>query len=96
MAKTLRGKILETALNLTEGDRNKSYGPPKKNLECFAALIKAYLSGKATHDLTATDASVIMCLAKVSRIAANPKHTDNYIDLAAYAAIAGELVEGGS
>lgn len=93
MAKTPRGEILTTALNLTEGDRNKTYGPPRKNLACFASLIRAYLSAKSNVPFTigAIDAAVIMCLIKISRIAANPKHQDNYIDLAAYAAIAGEL-----
>lgn len=92
---TVRGTILERAKQLTEGDRNKTYGCPVNGMELFAQMIDTYLGG---INVTAVDASVIMCLVKISRIAANPKHPDNYVDLAAYAAIAGECagIEGGA
>ena len=91
--KTVRGQILETAKSLTESQRNQVYGDPKDGMTCFARLVAAYLSGKYTAadgPITHVDGSVIACLLKISRIAANPKHMDSYVDLAAYAAIAGE------
>lgn len=89
---TPRGQILEDARNLTEGDRNATYGCPVANMGQFADLVTAYLQPKLTegHSLTPVDAAVVMCLTKISRIGVNPNHRDNYVDLAAYAAIAGE------
>jgi Domain of unknown function (DUF6378) len=89
-----RQEILETALEFTTGDRNKTYGPPKPNLTCFANLVQAYLNGMTQPEqLDATDGAIIMTLAKISRIAVNKQHKDNYIDGAAYMAIAGECAE---
>ncbi len=90
-----RQKILEEALNLTCGDRAKTYGRPKPNLNCFALLMNAYVAGKpeGSGDFDATDAAIFMALAKISRIAVNKKHKDNYIDGAAYLAIAREVLE---
>lgn len=95
---TIRGQILDTAKGLTTGDRNKSYGPPIDNLTTYANLCTAYIFGKGGNDnellaLDAVDAAVLMVLAKVSRIAANRGHKDNYVDGAAYMAIAGECDE---
>lgn len=97
-AQTERGKILETALNLTEGDRNNTYGDPHDNLTCFAKLCDAYMGGrlrsvKTPKKTTSVDAAIFMVLAKVSRVAANQNHADNYTDMAAYAAIAGECAK---
>lgn len=95
---TIRGQILDTAKSLTTGDRNKSYGPPIDNLTTYANLCTAYIFGKGGNEndllaLDAVDAAVLMVLAKVSRIAANRGHKDNYVDGAAYMAIAGECDE---
>lgn len=88
-----RGEILETARKLTERDRNQSYGDPKVNLNCYAQMVTAYLNGKFAEGdsgLNAVDGAIFMILAKVSRVAMNQNHPDNYLDMAAYAAIAGE------
>jgi hypothetical protein len=88
---TIRGAILEDAKALTEGDRNQAYGHPYEGMTRLAQLISAYLS----VEISAVDASVICCLLKISRVAGNPNHHDNYLDLAAYAAIAGECADMG-
>lgn len=91
-----RQGILETASSLTSGDRNKSYGEPIDNMDLFAHLIDTYLTGKREVDgsnfidVDAVDASIIMALSKIARIAMNRGHVDNYVDGAAYMAIAGE------
>jgi len=87
--KSDRQIILETALKLTTGDRNQTYGDPIDNLTIFADLINAYFK----TNMTAIDASIIMTLAKISRVAVNKNHQDNYIDGAAYMAIAGECAK---
>jgi pyruvate formate-lyase activating enzyme-like uncharacterized protein len=83
---TVRGQILDTAKNLTESARNQTYGDPVANMKKLGELIGAYLG----VPVSAVQASVICVLLKVSRVAVNEKHADNYLDLAAYAAIAGE------
>jgi uncharacterized protein DUF6378 len=92
-AKTTRGKVLEEALNLTEGDRNRTYGDPSHNLTCYAYLVDSYLFGRKANEteLNAVDGAMLMALAKISRIAVNQTHKDNYVDLAAYAAIGFEV-----
>ncbi len=90
---TVRGAILDQAKALTEGDRNKAYGCPVNGMELLAKMIDTYLGGIG---LTAVDAAVIMAFVKISRIATNPNHMDSYIDLSAYAAIAGECAASSS
>jgi hypothetical protein len=88
-----RMDILTKASDLTSGSRNESYGSPMPNMECFAALQVAFTQGISTSGVQMPGgvfASVIHCLNKISRIAANPAHMDNYVDLAAYGGIAGE------
>lgn len=97
---TIRGDILEEAKVLTEGDRNETYGDPEDNMCVFSGLVYAYITGRMASSfglsrLESFDGAVIAGLLKISRIAANPLHEDNYVDLAAYAAIAGECVKRG-
>jgi len=88
---SVRENILSEAATLTAGDRNKAYGPPHENLTNMALLVQAYLTGKYNLDiyLSSEDMAWIMVMAKVSRTGASHKQ-DNYVDAAAYAAIAGE------
>jgi len=37
------------------------------------------------------DVAIMMALFKIARIAGNAQHEDNYVDLAGYAALAGEI-----
>lgn len=89
-----RKAILEEAIRLTCGDRNESYGPPYDNLTHMAQMVSGYLTGKygAATTLDAEDMAWIMVFAKASRTVQTFK-ADNYIDAAAYAAIAGECRE---
>jgi hypothetical protein len=89
-----RADILAEAAKLTTGDRNAAYGHPHNNLTHMANMVAAYLRGKTgyTLALTAEDMAWIMVFAKASRTVATRKD-DNYIDAAAYAAIAGECRE---
>jgi hypothetical protein len=52
-----------------------------------------------THTLAwitsaSTDVAVMLALLKVARIKQNPNHTDNWIDIAGYAACGGEIATG--
>lgn len=84
---TKRGQILQRAMELCTGERNDTHGTPENNMGLFAELLEAYLN----HPITKVDAAIVMCLSKIARIGCNQAHEDHYIDLAGYAAIAGEL-----
>lgn len=89
-----RADILAEATRLTTGDRNASYGHPFTNLTHIANMVTAFLRGKYGEmaALDAEDMAWIMVFAKAARTVAAHKD-DNYIDAAAYAAIAGECRE---
>lgn len=101
--KPTRVQTLETAIKLTGGDRNKSYGPPYDNLTDCANLWNAYVNSKQacivrTLDsyevkFTAEDVAWLMTLVKMTRSFQSGYHPDNYTDAAAYSAIAGECRE---
>lgn len=84
-----RGIILEQAKTLTNTDRQQSYGTPLSNFTRIANLWSSYLE----IDITPEQAAMCMALVKVSR-SMQSKEVDNYIDGAAYFAIAGELSNG--
>ena len=89
-----RQRVLEEAVRLTTGDRDKTYGDATTNMRAFAALIDAYWTHRNPETSTpAHDAAIIMALAKIARIAVGAKsHRDNYVDAAAYIAMAYEAV----
>jgi hypothetical protein len=95
--KPTRVQTLETAISLTSGDRNKSYGPPINNLTDCAELWNAYINTKyKTADalkLNAEDVAWMMVLLKMTRSFQPGYHADNYTDATAYSAIAGECRE---
>lgn len=91
--KPTRVTTLETAIKLTSGDRNKSYGPPFDNLSDCAALWDAYLECRKGGAISAEDVAWMNVLQKIARSLQIGYHADNYVDAAAYAAIAGECRE---
>lgn len=94
----VRLEVLEKAAELTGSVRNASYGEPAANMACFAAYMDVYRSFSARRageaPTPAHDAAMMMVLAKIARITIGAKgHRDNYIDGAAYLAIAIEADE---
>jgi hypothetical protein len=83
-----RGEILEQANKLTQTDRQRDYGTPRVNHDRIANLWSAYLEQKITGEQVA----ICLALVKISRTMQSKK-IDNYIDGAAYFAIAGELAD---
>ena len=81
-------KLLEEAKKLVEKDRHKDYGDKLLNHQNIAKLWSAFLD----VEISAHDVAICMGLVKIARL----KHAhkkDSYLDLAAYAAIAGEIEE---
>jgi hypothetical protein len=89
-----RMRLLRKGMDLTGGDRNKTYGPPYDNLNACAQVWSAYVSAKfglsETFRMTAEDVAHMMTLVKMTRTFYGAYHADNYLDGAVYQAIAGE------
>lgn len=86
-----RGEVLDTAKNLTTGDRNRAYGDPSINLTCAGELKQIYQTYAQNKYSLAHDEAIEQLLTKIARIATGNFKTDNYVDASAYAAIACEV-----
>jgi hypothetical protein len=81
-----RGEILQEAARLTAKDRQNIYGDPRTNHRRIADLWTTYLE----HEITPQQVAICMALVKVARLM-QTETEDSFVDLAAYAAIAGEI-----
>ena len=79
-------ELLEEARKLIGGNRQKDYGEKLVNHQNIANFWSIFLKKK----ITAHDVAICMALVKVARLMHQHKK-DSYIDMAAYAAIAGEI-----
>ena len=79
-------EILKEANKLIGGNRNDDYGDKLTNHQNIAALWSIFLR----KTITPHDVAMCMALVKVARLIHAHKK-DSYLDLAAYAAIAGEI-----
>ena len=81
-----REEILEQAKICVCGHRQSDYGTPEDNFNRIGKLWSAYID----IEFTAKDVAIMMALLKVARIKAG-NSIDSAIDLAGYAACAGEI-----
>jgi hypothetical protein len=84
--KLTRTQVLEQARICVCGERETDYGSPEDSFTIIADLWSAYMG----HSYTAKDVAMMMALLKVARIKAG-NTPDSFIDLAGYAACAGEI-----
>jgi hypothetical protein len=82
-------ETLETAASLISGDRKEKHGDMFHSHNLIAKFWTAYLGST----INAHDVACLMILLKVARTKCGEINPDDYIDMAGYAAIAGELVE---
>ena len=78
-------------------DREEQYGAPEDNFAIIAELWTSYVKARcapnnALVDIGPADVGAMMILLKTARIAGGREKADNFIDIAGYAACAGELV----
>ena len=85
-----REEILQTAIDLTMGNRNEQNGDPLENHTRIAKIWSVVLG------IEVEPYQVALCMAglKIARLAYNPLD-DSFIDGAAYLGIAGEIVNKG-
>lgn len=89
--KSDRVRVLEEAARLTSGERDLQYGPPIVNLTASGDL-KRTMREHLVRDLSPAELEALdMVLTKIGRIITGPEpKRDNYVDAAAYMAIAWE------
>lgn len=80
--------ILNEAAKCVCGEREQDYGTPENNFTLIGKLWEAY-TGQA---YSAKDVAMMMALLKVARIKTGTK-ADSFVDLAGYAACAGEIAD---
>ena len=91
-------EILKKATDLISTERESSHGDCFKNHSQIADLWSVFLDDKLKpmKEITPGDVAVMMCLLKISRSTMGDFNLDDYVDGAAYMAIAGEMNDGGS
>ena len=92
--KPARVLVLEEAANLTSGERDLAYGPPIINLSASGDL-KDMMRHHLVRNLSSAELEALdMVLTKIGRIITGPMpKRDNYVDAAAYMAIAWEAAK---
>lgn len=94
---TAAGPILAEAARLVGGDRQRTHGDKLQNHENIVRLWNAYILNKKNYTigmpLSPLDVALMMALVKIARTQLGSHNPDNYVDLAGYAAVAGEIAE---
>ena len=79
---------LDKALKIVQGQRQFEYGDKYQNHDNIAKLWSTFLDYK----ISPHDVAICMLLVKVARLK-HKKTEDCYVDMAGYAAIAGEICD---
>lgn len=98
--KITREEILRDAIRTVCEDRNTQYGEPEDSFQVIAAFWETYVrEGCVSHGadvcIRSEDVAMMMVLLKVARAIYRTK-ADTYIDIAGYAACAGEIAIDGN
>ena len=88
----IRQEILDKAKDCVCGQRQQDYGNPEDNFALIADLWTTYINKDDLY-FTSKDVAMMMALLKVARIRTGKGTRDSYVDLAGYAACAGEIAE---
>lgn len=90
-----RAEILKKALECVNGDRDITHGKPEDNLSVISFFWNIYIRSifpDVRPILTEKDVAIMMILLKIARETTGHS-IDNYVDIAGYAACAGEIDE---
>lgn len=82
-----RGYFLAEAERIVTGEREQYYGSPEDNFDVIARLWEAYKG----IPFSPVDVAMMMILLKLARIRSGPGTPDSFVDIAGYAACAGEI-----
>ena len=82
-----RTDILRNATEIINHDRQSTHGNPEDSFANIANLWSAYLD----KTISTQQVAIMMILLKVARTKNGNNHMDNFIDIAGYSALAGEI-----
>jgi len=89
--------MLRKAAELVGGNRHDQHGERTQNHENIARMWNAYLRAKVRgsdlYELGAADVAIMSALLKIARTASGKHNIDDYMDGAAYLALAGDMAE---
>lgn len=95
-AKSERRLILEEAIELIDGDRNRDYGAPGGDFATTAAFWQTYfdrtIEKRGKLWVRKHDVAICMDLLKISRIAWTPEKRDSWADVNGYTGCGWECV----
>jgi len=92
-----RSELLHAAEVCVCGQREEDYGTPEDSSRVIGELWETYIKEKCVGDPAAEvciapeDVAALLALLKIARIATGHGKSDNWVDLAGYAACGGEL-----
>jgi hypothetical protein len=86
-----RTEILTTANEYITVDRASTHGRAEENFAQIAAVWTWWLNERLTSPISAYDVAMMMSLFKAARAKGNWQNPDNFIDMAGYTALAGEI-----
>ena len=81
-----RTEVLQQAIELTNGDRERDYGSPAENFQTTADMWSAYLG----YSVEARDVCIMMGLLKIARLKSG-QHRDSSVDACGYLALGFEV-----
>lgn len=92
-----RSEFLRAAEVCVCGQREEDYGTPEDSFRVIGELRETYLKAKCIGNpqtevcIVPEDVAALLGLLKIARIATGHGKSDNWVDLAGYAACGGEL-----
>lgn len=76
-----RARILQTAEQMVNGNRQDDYGTPENSFAIIAHLWTGYLHAKLKDDINAVDVAAMMALLKIARISSGHGKSDSGLTL---------------
>lgn len=86
-----RSDILSAARDCVLRDRAATHGRAENGFAAIAQIWDALDRARGDRPRDAADVALYLAGVKLVRAATNPAHTDNWIELAGYAACGGEI-----
>ena len=87
-----RGKVLDKAKEVINGERQDQYGRPEDSFDAIASFWNAYLKN-VKGDLNGFDVAMLMALMKVARMLRSSGYEDSAVDACGYIALANDMVK---
>lgn len=81
-----RDDVLYKAVETIQ-DRGESYGDASKSFIRIADMWGTFLDQR----ITPAEVAIMMIMLKIARLESSPNHSDSWIDICGYAALAGEI-----